>query len=68
MGYEELLSRSVTESTGGAGPYHTYRPIIRAVVDVMRPGPTDTVIDAAAGTGGFLLVAHDTTPCPKAAV
>ena len=57
--YEELLGRSATESTGGAGQYFTYRPIIRAVVDVMRPGPRDTIIDPAAGTGGFLLVAHD---------
>ena len=57
--YEELLSRSATESTGGAGQYFTYRPIIQAVVDVMRPGPRDSIIDPAAGTGGFLFVAHD---------
>lgn len=56
--YEELLSRSAAESTGGAGQYFTPRPIIAACVDVMRPTPDDTVMDPAAGTGGFLTVAY----------
>jgi type I restriction enzyme M protein len=56
--YEELLSRSAAESTGGAGQYFTPRPIIRAVVDVMRPTPEETIMDPAAGTGGFLTVAY----------
>ncbi|MBN8627732.1 MAG: SAM-dependent DNA methyltransferase, partial [Planctomycetes bacterium] len=56
--YEELLSRSAAESTGGAGQYFTPRPIIQAVVDVMQPSEDDTIIDPAAGTGGFLTVAY----------
>jgi len=56
--YEELLSRSAAESSGGAGQYFTPRPIIQAIVEVMRPGPEDTIIDPAAGTGGFLTMAH----------
>jgi len=56
--YEELLSRSAAESTGGAGQYFTPRPIIRAIVDVMQPTPGETIIDPAAGTGGFLTVAY----------
>lgn len=56
--YEELLSRSAAESTGGAGQYFTPRPIIEAIVDVMRPRPDDTIVDPAAGTGGFLTVAY----------
>jgi type I restriction enzyme M protein len=56
--YEELLSRSAAESTGGAGQYFTPRPIIQAIVDVMRPAPQETIIDPAAGTGGFLTVAY----------
>ena len=43
----------------GAGQYFTPRPLIRAIVDVMQPGPDDTVCDPACGTGGFLLAAHD---------
>jgi type I restriction enzyme M protein len=31
---------------------------IKAVVDVMRPAPGDSIIDPAAGTGGFLTVAY----------
>ena len=56
--YEELLSRSAAESTGGAGQYFTPRPIIQAIVDVMQPTPEETIIDPAAGTGGFLTVAY----------
>lgn len=57
--YEELLSRSAAESTGGAGQYFTPRPIIQVIVDVMRPSPDDTIIDPAAGTGGFLTMAYE---------
>jgi type I restriction enzyme M protein len=56
--YEELLSRSAAESTGGAGQYFTPRDIIEAIVDVMRPTPEETIMDPAAGTGGFLTVAY----------
>lgn len=35
------------------------RPLIKAIVDVMRPQPGQTICDPAAGTGGFLLAAHD---------
>ncbi len=57
--YEGLLSRSAAESPKGAGQYFTPRPLIQGIVDVMRPTPDDTVCDPAAGTGGFLLAAHD---------
>jgi type I restriction enzyme M protein len=56
--YEGLLARSAAESPKGAGQYFTPRELIKAIVDVMRPGPDDTVCDPAAGTGGFLLAAH----------
>ena len=56
--YEELLSRSAQESSRGAGQYFTPRPVIRAMCDVMRPLPSDTICDPAAGTGGFLCNAY----------
>ena len=34
-------------------------PLIKAMVDVMRPEPGETICDPACGTGGFLLAAHD---------
>lgn len=57
--YEGLLSRSAQESPKGAGQYFTPRELIKAITDVMRPGPDDTVCDPACGTGGFLLSAID---------
>lgn len=56
--YEGLLARSAAESPKGAGQYFTPRPLIQGIVDVMQPTPDDTVVDPAAGTGGFLLAAH----------
>jgi type I restriction enzyme M protein len=57
--YEGLLARSAAESPKGAGQYFTPRPLIQGIVDVMRPTPDESVCDPAAGTGGFLLAAHD---------
>jgi len=57
--YEGLLEKNASEAKGGAGQYFTPRPLIQAIVDVMQPGPGDTICDPACGTGGFLLAAHD---------
>ena len=57
--YESLLERNAQDVKTGAGQYFTPRPLIRAIVEVMRPGPNDTICDPACGTGGFLLAAHD---------
>ena len=57
--YEGLLQKNATESKAGAGQYFTPRPLIRAIVNVMKPSPDMTVIDPACGTGGFLLAAYD---------
>ena len=57
--YEELLSKGAEDIKSGAGQYFTPRPLIRAIVDCIDPTPGDTVVDPAAGTGGFLLVAHE---------
>jgi type I restriction enzyme M protein len=52
--------KAQTEDTkSGAGQYFTPRPLIRAIVDVMRPEPGKRICDPAAGTGGFLLASHD---------
>ena len=57
--YESLLERNAQDVKTGAGQYFTPRPLIQAVVDVMRPEPDTTICDPACGTGGFLLAAHD---------
>lgn len=57
--YEGLLEKNAQDTKSGAGQYFTPRPLIQALVEVMRPTPEDTICDPAAGTGGFLLAAHD---------
>jgi type I restriction enzyme M protein len=60
-----LLQKNAEDVKGGAGQYFTPRPLIKAIVDVMRPevrgrtGEMPTTCDPACGTGGFLLAAHD---------
>lgn len=57
--YEGLLARNAEDVRGGAGQYFTPRPVIRAIVKVMRPEPTMHIADPACGTGGFLLAAYE---------
>ncbi|HLE25747.1 MAG TPA: class I SAM-dependent DNA methyltransferase [Thermodesulfobacteriota bacterium] len=57
--YEGLLQKNAEDIKSGAGQYFTPRPLIKAIVEVMRPEPGMTICDPACGTGGFLLVAHD---------
>jgi len=57
--YEELLSKGASDKGSGAGQYFTPRDLIAGIVDVIDPGPNDSVVDPACGTGGFLLVAHE---------
>jgi len=57
--YEGLLEKNAQDTKGGAGQYFTPRPLIRALVECIRPAPGETICDPACGTGGFLLAAHD---------
>ena len=56
--YEGLLAKGAEDTKTGAGQYFTPRPLIDAMVEVMRPTPDDTITDPACGTGGFLIAAH----------
>jgi type I restriction enzyme M protein len=57
--YEGLLEKNAQDTKGGAGQYFTPRPLIRAIVECIRPAPGERICDPACGTGGFLLAAHD---------
>lgn len=57
--YEGLLQKNAEDTKSGAGQYFTPRPLIRAIVDVMRPQAGMTICDPACGTGGFLLAAYE---------
>src|SRR5436190_8173920 len=56
--YEGLLQKNAEDVKGGAGQYFTPRALIDAIVDVIRPRPSENINDPAVGTGGFLLAAH----------
>jgi len=51
--YEYLLGKLTT--AGINGQFRTPRHIIRLMVDMLEPEPTDVVCDPACGTGGFLV-------------
>ncbi|MFH1060273.1 MAG: N-6 DNA methylase, partial [Pseudomonadota bacterium] len=57
--YEGLLERNAQDIKSGAGQYFTPRQLIKAMVEVMRPQPGETICDPACGTGGFFLAAYD---------
>jgi len=56
--YEGLLEKNAQDKKSGAGQYFTPRPLIKAMVSVMKPKPMETIHDPACGTGGFILAAH----------
>ncbi|MFN2485229.1 MAG: class I SAM-dependent DNA methyltransferase, partial [Acidimicrobiia bacterium] len=53
------LEKNAADLKSGAGQYFTPRSLIKAIVEVMRPGPDETINDPACGTGGFLIAAHE---------
>ncbi len=57
--YEEILEADAADKKSGAGQYFTPRPLIRAMVECMRPEPGKTIADPACGTGGFFLAAQE---------
>jgi type I restriction enzyme M protein len=57
--YEGLLQKNAEDIKSGAGQYFTPRPLIKAMVEVMRPEPGMTINDPACGTGGFIIATHD---------
>ena len=55
--YEYMLSKIA--SAGQNGQFRTPRHIIKMIVDLMQPKPTDTICDPACGTAGFLVAASE---------
>ncbi len=54
--FEYLLS--IMGSQGDAGQFRTPRHIIDFIVEVVNPSKTDTILDPACGTAGFLISAY----------
>ena len=56
--YEEKIKRMGNAGRNG-GEYYTPRPLIRAMIRVVRPKIGETIYDGACGSAGFLCEAHD---------
>ena len=57
--YEGLLQKNAEDVKSGAGQYFTPRPLIKAMVECLRPEPMKTIADPCCGSGGFFLAAQD---------
>ncbi|MCX2934942.1 class I SAM-dependent DNA methyltransferase, partial [Mycobacterium sp. CVI_P3] len=55
--YEYMLSKIA--SAGQNGQFRTPRHIIKLMVDMTAPSPTDEICDPACGTAGFLVAASE---------
>ena len=55
--YEYLLSKVATAGTNGQ--FRTPRHIIKMMVELVKPQPSDTIIDPAMGSAGFLIEAQE---------
>ena len=52
--YESML-REMRDAAGDSGEFYTPRAVVRFMVEVTDPQLGETVLDPAAGTGGFLV-------------
>ena len=65
--YETML-REMRDAAGDSGEFYTPRAVIKFIVSVIAPRLGESILDPAAGTGGFLVEAfeHLRKQCKKA--
>jgi type I restriction enzyme M protein len=56
--YESML-REMRDAAGDSGEFYTPRPLVKFIVAAVAPKLGETVLDPAAGTGGFLVEAFE---------
>jgi type I restriction enzyme M protein len=56
--YEGML-REMRDAAGDSGEFYTPRPLVNLIVALIDPKLGETVLDPAAGTGGFLVAAFE---------
>ena len=54
--YESML-KEMRDAAGDSGEFYTPRPVVQFITTVVDPRLGETVLDPAAGTGGFLVAA-----------
>ena len=58
MIYESML-KEMRDAAGDSGEFYTPRPVVQFITAVVDPRLGETVLDPAAGTGGFLVAAFE---------
>ena len=56
--YESIL-KEMRDASGDAGEFYTPRPVVKFMVEMLNPQLGESVLDPAAGTGGFLVEAFE---------
>jgi len=56
--YESML-KEMRDAAGDSGEFYTPRALVRMIVTAVNPQPGETILDPAAGTGGFLVEAYE---------
>jgi type I restriction enzyme M protein len=56
--YETML-REMRDAAGDSGEFYTPRAVVKFIVAAINPQLGETILDPAAGTGGFLVEAFD---------
>ena len=56
--YETML-REMRDAAGDSGEFYTPRVVVKFIVSIVNPQLGETVLDPAAGTGGFLVEAFE---------
>src|SRR5208283_3603547 len=56
--YETML-REMRDAAGDSGEFYTPRAVVKFIVSVVNPRLGETVLDPAAGTGGFLVETYE---------
>jgi type I restriction enzyme M protein len=57
--YESML-KEMRDAAGDSGEFYTPRPVVKLIVDRVKPKLGERILDPACGTGGFLVEAYET--------
>jgi type I restriction enzyme M protein len=56
--YETML-REMRDAAGDSGEFYTPRPVVRFIIDRLKPQLGERILDPACGTGGFMVEAYE---------
>ncbi len=56
----ELMLKEMRDAAGDSGEFYTPRPVIKLIVDRVKPRLGERILDPACGTAGFLVETYET--------